>query len=51
MSTGIALLIIHNKKKAAYKDYMIFQGPYLKNGAIGLIFYGFYYLIGYLSSS
>jgi hypothetical protein len=41
------LLVVYNNAARTQKENTIFQTPYLKNGGIGFILFGFYYLMKY----
>lgn len=47
---GIVLLITYNRAARTQKENTTFQAPYLKNGGIGFLLFGLYYLVRYLTS-
>jgi hypothetical protein len=48
IALGAILLLIHFRSPKAQKENNAFEIPYLKNGGIGFVIFGIYYLIRYL---
>lgn len=44
---GIVLLVISIRSTKTQKENTIFQTPYLKNGGMGFLLFGLYYLARY----
>jgi hypothetical protein len=42
---GLILILFYNKQSKKQPDHALFEKPYLKNGGIGLILFGLYYLL------
>lgn len=49
IALGIVLLIVHNRATTTQRENTAFQSPYLKNGGIGFLFFGLYYLGRYFA--
>lgn len=47
---GIVLLVVYNRAAKAQKENTTFQTPYLKNGGIGFLLFGLYYLLRYFTN-
>jgi hypothetical protein len=47
---GTVLLVIYNKAIKTQKENTTFQTPYLKNGGIGFLLFGFYFLVRYFTN-
>lgn len=47
---GIVLLVIYNKATKSQKENTTFQTPYLKNGGIGFLLFGLYFLVRYFTN-
>lgn len=45
--SGSILLLIHARTTKAQKENTTFQTPYLKNGGIGFVLIGLYFLVRY----
>ncbi len=45
---GVVLLVFYNNASRAQNENTTFQTPYLKNGGIGFLLFGLYYLFRYL---
>ena len=44
---GVVLLIVYKRAAKNQREDTALKAPYLKNGGIGFLFFGFYYLVRY----
>ena len=48
MAMGIILIVVYRRMATKEKESSYFEKPYLKNGGIGMILFGIYYISKYL---
>ena len=47
---GVVLLLVYYRAARSQKENTTFQTPYMKNGGIGFLLFGLYYLLRYFSN-